>query len=504
MKRLQSVDGKPPVGSAIEAMLKGSVERFGPPGSTDYYIDPITGEAFLASTIAEGDPNSYSNTRKIGGINKALMSVGTAEGIINRKVDRYQSDATATRLAKDLGTEIKVLQDTDPNIKTKEDAFARMFTTDEEGKEILSDFGKAVNKSIESSMVTDMSKASMLIDTMGADGYFMYAKNEDGSFTNIATNERMDKIDDPEKAIEMYIDNSGAYQPKLTEGQKKAAIDGVRDMIRTKLDIKETAGETDSVRRARESKLNEDKKTKGRQDDTAVTNLSKLFYGNEVDASSAANFIRGLANNSDLRIELAGDEMIIQRVQEDGSLAETGRISKKGGLRNFIESSITLLGVPINNINDALSRSGALKDEKGQDFQPNLINLISETKINKAPTTVEKISKMINSDIDAINITNAQAKDEEDLAQVLSSALGKYNVQVTQETVGSDAIGLKLPTGELLTVDLKEATPEDIKETIKALILGDVNKDTLLKYKGQLEGDKEPTPGGSPTGGNAR
>tara|TARA_R110002020_G_scaffold177836_2_gene370615 strand:+ start:3511 stop:5400 length:1890 start_codon:yes stop_codon:yes gene_type:complete len=504
MKRLQSVDGKPPVGSTIEAMLMGSVERFGPPGSTDYYIDPITGEAFLASTIAEGDPNSYSNTRKIGGVNKALMSVGTAEGIINRKVDRYQSDATATRLAKDLGTEIKVLQDTDPNIKTKEDAFARMFTTDEEGKEILSDFGKAVNKSIESSMVNDMSKASMLIDTMGADGYFMYAKNEDGSFTNIATNERMDKIDDPEKAIEMYIDNSGAYQPRLTEGQKKAAIDGVRDMIRTKLDIKETAGETDSVRRARESKLNEDKRTKGKQDDTAVTNLSKLFYGNEVDASSAANFIRGLANNSDLRIELAGDEMIIQRVQEDGSLAETGRISKKGGLRNFIESSITLLGVPINNINDALSRSGALKDEKGQDFQPNLINLISETKINKAPTTVEKISKMINSDIDAINITAAQAKDEEDLAKVLSSALGKYNVQVTQETFGSDAIGLKLPTGELLTVDLKEATPEDIKETIKTLILGDVNKDTLLKYKGQLEGDKEPTPGGSPTGGNAR
>ena len=504
MKRLQSVDGKPPVGSTIEAMLMGSVERFGPPGSTDYYIDPITGEAFLASTIAEGDPNSYSNTRKIGGVNKALMSVGTAEGIINRKVDRYQSDATATRLAKDLGTEIKVLQDTDPNIKTKEDAFARMFTTDEEGKEILSDFGKAVNKSIESSMVNDMSKASMLIDTMGADGYFMYAKNEDGSFTNIATNERMDKIDDPEKAIEMYIDNSGAYQPKLTESQKKAAIDGVRDMIRTKLDIKETAGETDSVRRARESKLNEDKRTKGKQDDTAVTNLSKLFYGNEVDASSAANFIRGLANNSDLRIELAGDEMIIQRVQEDGSLAETGRISKKGGLRNFIESSITLLGVPINNINDALSRSGVLKDEKGQDFQPNLINLISETKINKAPTTVEKISKMINSDIDAINITAAQAKDEEDLAKVLSSALGKYNVQVTQETFGSDAIGLKLPTGELLTVDLKEATPEDIKETIKTLILGDVNKDTLLKYKGQLEGDKEPTPGGSPTGGNAR
>ena len=501
MQRLQSVDGKPPVGSEIEAMLMGSVERFGPPGSTDYYIDPVTGEAFLASTIEEGDPNSYKNTKEIGGVNKALMSVGTAEGIINRKVDRYQSDAEATRLADALGTEIKVLQDKYPNIKTKEDAFARMF--DAEGE--LSDFGKAVNKSIEASMVTDMSKASMLIDTMGADGYFMYAKNEDGSFTNIATNERMDKIEDADKAIEMFVDNSGAYQPRLSEAQEKAAIDGVRDMMRTKLDIKETAGETDSVRRARlaqERKNNQSTRNKGAKDNTAVTNLAKLFYGSEQDAGAAANFIRGLSGNEDLRIELQGDNMIIQRVKEDGTLETTGEISKQGGLKNFIESSVTLLGIDINNIQDALSRSGVLKDRDGKEFQPNLISLISQTTTQKVPSTVDEITTMINKDVNDIQITAQQAKDVEDLAEISSSALGKYNVQVTEETFGSDAIGLKLPTGELLTVDLKEATPEDIKETIKTLILGDINKDTLIKYKGKLEsgGGQQ----GSDTGGNVR
>tara|TARA_R100000654_G_scaffold7407_4_gene18306 strand:- start:1182 stop:2789 length:1608 start_codon:yes stop_codon:yes gene_type:complete len=242
MKRLQSIDGKPPVGSEIEAMLMGSVERFGPPGSTDYYIDPITGEAFLASTIKDGDPNSYENTKIIDGVNKSLMSVGTAEGIINRQVDRYQSDAQATRIAKSLGTRIEVLQATDPNIKTKEDVFARMYEKTKDGKTVLSEFGKAVNKSIEASMVTDMSKASMLIDTMGADGYYMYTKNDDGTFTDLRTNTRMDSIPDKNLGIEMFVDNSGAYQPRLTEDQEKAAIDGVRDMIRTKLDIKETAG----------------------------------------------------------------------------------------------------------------------------------------------------------------------------------------------------------------------------------------------------------------------
>lgn len=241
MKRLQSIDGKPPVGSEIEAMLMGSVERFGPPGSTDYYIDPITGEAFLASTIEDGDPNTYENTKKIDGVNKSLMSVGTAEGIINRQVDRYQSDVQATRLAESLGTRIEVLQATDPNIKTKEDAFARMFET-KDGKTVLSKFGEGVNKSIEASMVTDMSKASMLIDTMGADGYYMYTKNDDGTFTDLRTNTRMDSVPDKNLGIEMFVDNSGVYQPRLTVDQEKAAIDGVRDMIRTKLDIKETAG----------------------------------------------------------------------------------------------------------------------------------------------------------------------------------------------------------------------------------------------------------------------
>ena len=347
----------------------------------------------------------------------------------------------------------------------------------------------------------------MLIDTMGADGYYLYAKNEDGSFTNIRTNERMDKIDDADKAIEMFIDNNGVYQPRLTEGQKKAAVDGVRDMMRTKLDIKETAGETDSVRRARlaqERKNNQSTRNKGAKDNTAVTNLAKLFYGSEQDAGAAANFIRGLSGNEDLKIELQGDNMIIQRVKEDGTLETTGEISKQGGLKNFIESSVTLLGIDINNIQDALSRSGVLKDKDGKEFQPNPISLVSQTTTEKAPSTVDEITTMINSDVDAIQITGAQVKDEEDLAEILSSALGKYNVQVTEETFNRDVIGLKLPTGELLTVDLKEATPEDIKETIKTLILGDVNKDTLLKYKGQLEGDKEPTPGGSPTGGNAR
>ena len=241
MKRLQSIDGKPPVGSEIEAMLMGSVERFGPPGSTDYYIDPITGEAFLASTIEDGDPNTYENTKKIDGVNKSLMSVGTAEGIINRQVDRYQSDVQATRLAESLGTKIEVLQGSDPNIKTKEDVFARMFET-KDGKTVLSEFGEAVNKSIEASMVTDMSKASMLIDTMGADGYYMYTKNDNGTFTDLRTNTRMDSIPDKNLGIEMFVDNSGAYQPRLTVDQEKAAIDGVRDMIRTKLDVKETAG----------------------------------------------------------------------------------------------------------------------------------------------------------------------------------------------------------------------------------------------------------------------
>jgi len=342
MKRLQSIDGKPPVGSEIEAMLMGSVERFGPPGSTDYYIDPITGEAFLASTIEDGDPNTYENTKKIDGVNKSLMSVGTAEGIINRQVDRYQSDVEATRLAESLGTKIEVLQGSDPNIKTKEDAFARMFET-KDGKTVLSEFGEAVNKSIEASMVTDMSKASMLIDTMGADGYYMYTKNDNGTFTDLRTNTRMDSIPDKNLGIEMFVDNSGAYQPRLTVDQEKAAIDGVRDMIRTKLDVKETARPDTRMTEYQSGMLGlkRDEIKKSQQDkvdslEIKVRSMADLYSGNNIDIKSATEYFRDI-NPSVTLVDRTNDGFMITYTDENGAV-QTRPIVFKIDNPNFDES----------------------------------------------------------------------------------------------------------------------------------------------------------------------
>jgi len=342
MKRLQSIDGKPPVGSEIEAMLMGSVERFGPPGSTDYYIDPITGEAFLASTIEDGDPNTYENTKKIDGVNKSLMSVGTAEGIINRQVDRYQSDVQATRLAESLGTRIEVLQGSDPNIKTKEDAFARMFET-KDGKTVLSEFGEAVNKSIEASMVTDMSKASMLIDTMGADGYYMYTKNDDGTFTDLRTNTRMDSIPDKNLGIKMFVDNSGAYQPRLTVDQEKAAIDGVRDMIRTKLDVKETARPDTRMTEYQSGMLGlkRDEIKKSQQDkvdslEIKVRSIADLYSGNNIDIKSATEYFRDI-NPSVTLVDRTNDGFMITYTDENGAV-QTRPIVFKIDNPNFDES----------------------------------------------------------------------------------------------------------------------------------------------------------------------
>jgi len=342
MKRLQSIDGKPPVGSEIEAMLMGSVERFGPPGSTDYYIDPITGEAFLASTIEDGDPNTYENTKKIDGVNKSLMSVGTAEGIINRQVDRYQSDVEATRLAESLGTKIEVLQGSDPNIKTKEDAFARMFET-KDGKTVLSEFGEAVNKSIEASMVTDMSKASMLIDTMGADGYYMYTKNDNGTFTDLRTNTRMDSIPDKNLGIEMFVDNSGAYQPRLTVDQEKAAIDGVRDMIRTKLDVKETARPDTRMTEYQSGMLGlkRDEIKKSQQDkvdslEIKVRSIADLYSGNNIDIKSATEYFRDI-NPSVTLVDRTNDGFMITYTDENGAV-QTRPIVFKIDNPNFDES----------------------------------------------------------------------------------------------------------------------------------------------------------------------
>lgn len=285
-------------GSGLGALFLKQVETFSNPDTTRYYMDPTTGEAFLAKVGT--DETTPGRVATIDGEAYSLMDVGAAGDIISRDVNRYQSNDVATNLADQAGTYVDVIMTGD--VKTKEDAFARMFAVDEKGNLVedgITEEGKAIMTQIKATFASDMDYASMLYDTMG---YASVAKNTKGEgYTNLLTGEEYKEM--PEQAV-LFETVNGQQQPQITDEQKKEAEMGVLKQIRTKLDIKETARAdtrmTDYQKASLGLKKAELRKGQKAKEDSLrikVRSLADLYSGKDVDLKGATEYFRDIDNS---------------------------------------------------------------------------------------------------------------------------------------------------------------------------------------------------------------
>ncbi len=289
-------------GSGLGAVFLKQVETFSNPNETRYYMDPVTGEAFLAKV---GDDGGDGKVATIDGQAYSLMDVGAAGDIISRDVNRYQSNSIAANLADEAGSYVKVLMQGD--VKTEEDAFKRMFALDEDGnlKEGgITAEGKAVLSQIRASFASDMDYASMLYDTLGKEPIAKDTKGE--GYTNILTGRKYTgKVTD---AI-LFETKNGQQQPQLTDAQKEEAEMGVLKQIRTKLDIKETAMADKEIDRAN---------LKLRQDELDERIRARKDKGKEeVGSTVMADAKSYLEKNIDERdLSLAEDADVIGKINK--------------------------------------------------------------------------------------------------------------------------------------------------------------------------------------------
>ena len=285
-------------GSGLGALFLKQVETFSNPDTTRYYMDPTTGEAFLAKVGT--DETTPGRVATIDGEAYSLMDVGAAGDIISRDVNRYQSNDVATNLADQAGTYVDVIMTGD--VKTKEDAFARMFAVDKKGNLVedgITEEGKAIMTQIKATFASDMDYASMLYDTMG---YASVAKNTKGEgYTNLLTGEEYKEM--PEQAV-LFETVNGQQQPQITDEQKKEAEMGVLKQIRTKLDIKETARAdtrmTDYQKASLGLKKAELRKGQKAKEDSLrikVRSLADLYSGKDVDLKGATEYFRDIDNS---------------------------------------------------------------------------------------------------------------------------------------------------------------------------------------------------------------
>ena len=285
-------------GSDLKALFLKQMESFSNPDTTRYYMDPTTGEAFLAKVGT--DKTTPGQVATIDGQAYSLVDVSAADDIMTRDINRYQSNEVSTMLKDQLGTYVKVVMTGD--VKTEEDAFARIFAVDEKGNLVedgITEEGKSILTQIKATFASDMDYASMLYDTMG---YMGVAKNTKGEgYTNLETGEEYKEM--PEKAV-LFETVNGQQQPKITDEQKKEAEMGVLKQIRTKLDIKETARAdtrmTDYQKATLGLKRAELRKGQKAKEDSLrikVRSLADLYSGNDVDLKGATEYFRDIDNS---------------------------------------------------------------------------------------------------------------------------------------------------------------------------------------------------------------
>jgi hypothetical protein len=246
------------------------------------------------------------------------MDVGAAGDIISRDVNRYQSNDVATNLAEQAGTYVDVIMTGD--VKTKEDAFARMFKVDEKGNLVedgITEEGKAIMTQIKATFASDMDYASMLYDTMG---YQTVAKNTKGEgYTNLLTGEEYKEM--PEKAV-LFETVNGQQQPQITEDQKKEAEMGVLKQIRTKLDIKETARADTRMtdwQRFQAGEINRKLKDKEDSVKLRLDTVSELYRGGDVNLQAATTFFRDISEVGAIQdVERNEDGVLVTYINDAG------------------------------------------------------------------------------------------------------------------------------------------------------------------------------------------
>lgn len=322
MERLQA-DPKTGLtaGSGISAVLGSNLEAMGNMVNTKYFMDPKTGETFIAQMAKDGD----SNTRVIDGKAMSLMNISEAEGLITRQIDRYQAGTVSDGLSEALGRDVAVVRGLYPDIKTNEDAFSKLITRKADGTidyDNLPSAGKAIMLNIQGTMSEDIQVASMLFDTM--DGYIMVGQNQDGSFINLnktrndkgeMVNEVIDELTD--KTVLMKQDDRNQYQPDFSGErgmrQRRAAENGVLSMMEDNLDTIQVA-DTDlrmneyqgAMLGLKRKELANAQAEKSDSMKVQVRSMGDLYSGDQVNVKAATEYFRDINSTVSLVERIPG------------------------------------------------------------------------------------------------------------------------------------------------------------------------------------------------------
>ena len=342
------------ISSSAEVWMMENLEGYGDFSQVEFTHDPVTGK--VVAIGPDGKPRSVNALKRQ----------------MRTNVDRFKVDETASSWVERNGSWTKITREIGSRTKA-----GSIFTTTDPSKKMLSEReiaelglsaadGEQINLYFEAetayvnSIINDPNAwktSSILSDFIGGYDHTLDKEKAGGNVIYLKTN------------------SQGGLMPELTDEQKKKAEAQLRLSIRNKIDKKEEAKTVNDWQRPSAAEESAGREAKKNTD--VVSNIGKLYYGDDNEVDEAANFLRGL-NPNITYIDRTEESLIVS--YNDGSSEEIAFRDEDGNLKSqlgFIESATNFLmptGSKITNVKE-IARRGGLDQTQEFNTTSNVFNI---------------------------------------------------------------------------------------------------------------------------------
>lgn len=386
----------------LESWLMAQIEGLSNLKNAQSYINSEDGSVSIGKLI--DGPNG---TRVLSKNPNDFMTVNQLRNRYKEKYDKFDVSGTMTIEAERLGTFIESVRNAGGP------AYAGTITKllDSTKRGTLGPNGeKAVDSFL--TMEKDMINGYLESNPLNALSVLTnsVAINPDTGKPFEPTFDEAEAKADPNKIL-IRDDGSGRIEPLLNDKQKKLAFESVQTNFRNKIDREKTIS---TYTEPKESKAEIDKGTKEDKDKNVVSNVGKLYYGNDEQVKEAEDYLRSVNPNIE-SIDRNGQNVII--TFNDGRASETLTFESTPGDPKtrldqgaWITSSANFFlddKSKITNVNEVLGKSGV---DLTKEFNKKSKGFSAGT-VETEETTQDAFRRILDEDIDETR-HNFVTKDE--------------------------------------------------------------------------------------------
>jgi len=466
----------------MERYFAERMEGFAKLNDIDSFIDPTTGQVSLGKLVEVDGLKTLSKKPE------DIKSIVQLNNILNQKFDRYDLTKDLKKEVDTLGSFVRTISDeTNGTIEQLTDV-----TGGDEFKEQREKFKKVENDVISSIMANPYNVSSILTENLVRNprtgGSYKITESLDG----IPKGERNDYV-------LVTVDGNGRLIPEYTKDQEDDVREAISTKFRSMLDS-EIVSKRGPFAPSRRNTVSREA-----SDEDIVSNISKLYYGDEQELKEAEDTARGFNPNI---LNINRDKSGVTITYRDGRNPEFIPFDLNGQLRDqksWTAGSVNFF-LPdkrkIGDVNEIISSSGI-----------DLNRSFSEEEMFSGIREVDKISLFNDYYSDLIG-TDLFRQDEDSAAIQINDILQGTGLIATstgrkvkiKNKEGNTLISFDTePKGSFNETTLDEA--EELKRNLLSVInsqVGPERKEELVDRLRLTREEKTETGGASASGGVAR